>query len=188
MMADTTLFENLFVVYETMLSTTIVEVALPWAYESFVSGSQIGSSKFLETINTYDADQLLALADDLGRVFEALINMDVFSNNGIDFTNTDNLKTVVDVVNEHVPFSAQFKDYLNRLVSLSHILGVVPVTYTDSTLIDEAYIVRDVMQAVQRIGNSISSRIQSKDYSFISEAAFQDDVILIVDRLGDSKV
>ncbi|MGI6769562.1 MAG: hypothetical protein ACOX5E_01740, partial [Bacilli bacterium] len=171
-----------------MLATTIVEVALPWAYESFVLGTPIESSPFLETINTYDDEQLLALADELGAVFEALILMDVFSNNGIDFTVTENLKTIVDTINEHVPFSAQFKDYLNRLVSLSHILGVVPVTYTDSTLMDEAYIIRDVMQAVQRIGSSVQSRVQANDYSFIEEAAFQDDAILIVNRLGDSKV
>lgn len=176
---NTELMNTLIDILEAYFATNISDEITPWFINYLLSSVN-------KTISMSDT-QVNNLCDDVVVALRALSQMGAFSNNGIDFTNkalTDKVFNVFD----NFKFDQKTQAIINQFRRNMYELGVLPVDYSEANTKDEFNAYKNFMTKLNSFVNTYKNALTSKDFSIVSDLAFQNDITNLVSLATESKL
>ena len=192
MLANKDLFVEISFVLDTLLDTTMSFVFVPWIYESYVvdiisSLPTLDGKVDFSKLESYRGSEVIELCEDGITVFNEMIAMNVFGMSGIDFTDNQHVKTMLDILLKHVGFSARIENYLHKLAERSYLMGVIPVSYDQVTSTrTELSIIKNIAVDTLNVLRNYASALTSRNFATLTNGACEADVLAIIDKLGES--
>ncbi len=126
-------------------------------------------------------DQVYNLCDDIIVALRALSDMGAFSNNGIDFTNKELTDKVFAVVYNNVNLRS-YRKYFDKLVRNIAEYGVIDVNYEVVNHTTEVKALKAIAKQCADFIKKYKDVGKNKDYSFVSDINFQEDVTALVNK------
>ena len=190
MLANKPLFEEIYTALDTTLSTTLVNVMLPWAYESYVA-PRLNSLPIpaeyvdLSRLAGYRGAEVIELFDDILAAYASALDMNVFGTEGINFTNKAHLTNIVNLMLKHVELHAKLEDYLVRFVNKSDRMGVIVVPYAEVTSTRaELSAMKGIVSSLRDLASKYGSALGN--LSILASAGFENDVMALLNKVGES--
>ena len=197
MIGDTELMAHVISVYETAITTETAEIllpviandyALPYLYNLTV---QLGRP--VEQFNrTYADETIMKVANKGAAALDALMELGVFSNNGITLANeagtatNEEIVRIYDLVIEYAPVPARVKPWLANLVDNVYILGNIPLDYSNMRFADEKESVVEFISLAQELINKVTSLASASDINGIIN--LEDEVVELYNKALESEI
>ena len=190
MFANKALFEEIYNALDTSLDTTLFNVMLPWAYETYVGPRLTSLPIPAEYINVskaagYKGAEVIELFDDILAAYASTLEMNVFGTSGIDFTNKAHVTNIVDLMLKHVDLHSKLENYLVRFANKSDRMGIIVVPYEEVTSTrGELSAIKGILASVRDLASNYGSALS--DLGVLGSAAFENDVMALLAKIEES--
>lgn len=134
---------------------------------------------------TVNADDK-AVLNNISEFLFGLVEIGVFSNDGIDFTKTTVINGMVDNLYDSITLSGKVKSMIDRINSRVDAFGVVPFNWTEISAQNEAKVAIDVVKLLAEFIKDHKDMIQAKDLSILADPHAQAKLTDIINRIADS--
>ena len=192
MFANTSLFEEISFVLDTLLDTTVVNVFAPWAYEVYAVEAianipDLDGNMNLTKLQSYVGQQVIDLFEDGIVVLNELIAMGVFSSTGIDFSDNTHVEAIVDILLEHVEFSSKFENYIVKATERAYLMGVIPTAYEDvESTRGELSLIKSIATSAIDLLETYGSSLASSNFAALVDGTCEAEVLAIIDKVNES--
>ncbi|MBQ3001455.1 MAG: hypothetical protein IJD76_03145, partial [Bacilli bacterium] len=182
--------EELFVTLHKLMNevinnTTLGEEVYTWAFATYVK-DRIPGNEMIDDIAFYNDEEALGLVNDMIRVLEIAIEMNVFGNDDLDFTNSSLNKELVSIIKRHVKVSGKLEKVLNRFANRGTLMGTIDKDYslvTDDA--SETVIIKSVVYAMAKLAKDYGTQIAG-NLSVVASDALENDVMNLLHMMEES--
>lgn len=130
-------------------------------------------------------EQVYSLCDDIIVALRALSEMGAFSNNGVDFTNSELTDKVFAVIYNNVNLRS-YKKYFDKFVRNIAEYGVISLNYEAASTSNEISVAKGLIKQLITFVKTYVTYIKNKDLSIVSDPVFQADVTSLVNKALES--
>lgn len=180
LLGNSTLVENLIVAFDNLSDTTLA-VELGDVVFAIVNNKLSPRGIVINTDTSYVYDNMVSFAHDM-------LEMGVFSNGGIDFTNRDRNLEMLSYINNSVTLPDALSKIVNKVFDYADALGVVDFTYEGLSLKNELTTLIDSLTSAISFARSHASNIKARNFAFINETSVQNDINQLVLNASKSKI
>ena len=177
-LANTDAIYALVEMYTIAIDTTLVQT---FANKVFAVVDKL-NAKLPITINVNEEEVLYNISDFLF----GLIELGVFSNNGIDFTDAETIEMMKEAVLNSVAVPAKLETYINRACTRLYAYGVVPFNWNEVNAKAEIKLAYKLAKLAVNFVKENASSIKAKDLAMIADANVQADLIEMINVLSES--
>ena len=132
-LGDTTLMTHVVELYEGMIETSLVKEGSYWARDEYASKVNSFIPEF-ESYTNAEVDLLLA---NLAVTLDAMLEMGVFSNTAIDFTDSNITDRFFTVFEQIYANKENVMKHVNKIKANAALLGIIPINYADMVYEEE---------------------------------------------------
>ncbi len=185
-LANTEMMDAFITIYNGCVDTDSVQIIANWVYNKYIASiveSRNWTSKFDTTEETVSQ-----ITKEVGNILEAFLDMGVFSNNGIDFTNANITDRLFGIFENVYQFSEKKMVLVNMLKANLDIIGVVPFTYENMYMKNELRIARDVLRSLRTLLREHKDEFSNNPIKALNNLTVQNKLDSIIERLFDSKI
>lgn len=143
------------------------------------------SSMINVTFSEKTDEQVYSLCDDIIVALRALSEMGAFSNNGVDFTNSELTDKVFAVIYNNVNLRS-YKKYFDKFVRNIAEYGVISLNYEAASTSNEISVAKGLIKQLITFVKTYVTYIKNKDLSIVSDPVFQADVTSLVNKALES--
>ena len=182
-LGNTDLMEHGIALYEGLVDTTALKELAYWLQERYAAKF----NSIAPELQAYDNAQVDLLLNNIAVTLNAMLEMGVFSNNEIDFTNsalTDKLFVVFEQV-----FAGRTKamSLINKVKNNMDLLGNVPVDYSDTVFAEEYSTALSLVRKAYNFYKNYKG-ILNKDFTILADSQCQSDIIELFNTGLNSKL
>ena len=167
-------------VYTISIDTTLVRT---FASKALNAVSKL-AAKFKSTVNENDVEVLYNISDFL---FGA-IELGVFSNNGIDFTDAATIQMMKECVFDSVTLPGKVQSLINKVCNRAYAYGVVPFDWNQVSLTHEAKVYYNLAKQAVRFVKANAASIKALDLSILADAKVQADLTAMANKASESSI
>ena len=170
-LGDTVLMTNVVELYKGMINTSLVVEVSHWARDEYASKVDSFVPEFASYTNA-EVDLLLA---NLAITLDAMLEMGVFSNNVIDFTNpavTDKFFTVFEQVYAN---KENVMKHVNKIKANAALLGIIPINYADMVYEEEHVANETLISVIKEFLDNYKSSL-SNNFVSLADPQCQIDI------------
>lgn len=185
-LANTEMMEAFITIYNGCVDTDSIQVLANWAFEKYVSpiAEKRGwVSKFDTTEET-----VAQMAKELGIILEAFLEMGVFSNNGIDFTDQTVTDKLFGIFENVYTFTDQRLVLINMLKENMEVIGVVPFTYENVHMRNELKIARNLLNLVKDFINNHLDEFRTNAIHTLNSVTVQNEIDTMIENMFGSMI
>lgn len=185
-LANTEMMAAFVTIYNGCVDTDLVQIIANWAFDKYVSpiAEKRGwVSKFETTEET-----VAQMSKEIGRILEAFLEMGVFSNNGIDFTDQTVTDKLFGIYENVYAFTNQRLVLIDMLKENMEVIGVVPFTYENVLINNELNIMKNIVNLVTSFINNHKNELNANAIDALNSTAVQNEIDAIIERLFDSMI
>ncbi len=183
---NTELMSAVVALYQGALDTNVFKAISSWGYEKYVL-PKLENANLAHRLGI-DENSIEPLCQEFGVVLDALLDMGAFSNNGIDFTNTENTDRLFGVFTNVFDLSDKTMTPINKLKKNMYVLGKVDLVYPEGSLkVELKAIYRAMMKALDII-TRYGDQLKTEKYELFDDQTFQNEVTALVNQAFESKV
>lgn len=135
----------------------------------------------------FTEEKVQLLYEAFGETLDAMLDMGVFSNDGIDFTNKDNTDRLFTIFEDVLVPTGQFATHIRHLRDNIYELGVIPFTYEYLSTSHEISFAKNIIKVVSNFYKEHGIDLR-KDISNITNKEVQDDITQLFKELLDSEI
>ena len=126
-LGDTVLMTNVIDLYEGLIETSLVKELAHWAKEEYASNIESVIPEF----GTYTNDEVDLLLNNLAVTLNAMLEMGVFSNSAIDFTNASVTDRFFVVLEQIYANKEDVMTNINKIKENAALFGIISINYAD---------------------------------------------------------
>lgn len=124
---------------------------------------------------TFTEEKVQALYEAFGETLYAMLDMGVFSNNGIDFTNSDNTDRLFKIFEDVLVPTGQFATHLRNIKNNMYEFGYIPFTYEYLSTSNEIDAAKTIISSLKAMYTNHFQAIRN-DKTYITDPTFQLDL------------
>lgn len=132
-LGDTKLMTNVVELYKGVIETSTVVELSHWAKDEY--GTKLES--FIPEFGTYENAEVDLLLDNLAVTLQAMLEMGVFSNTAIDFTDASITDRFFVVFEQIYAEKDNIMEHIAKIKEHAELLGIIPINYADIVTEDE---------------------------------------------------
>ena len=126
--------------------------------------------------------------NNIADILYGLIDLGLFSNNGIDFTNTAVVESMKVKLYEMVKLPGKVVKLINIIVENVEVYGYVPFSWNSISLKSELSVAKSVALSAKSLLSTYGSRLVNTDLTVLADANLQAEVNSLVAKMFKSKV
>lgn len=171
-------------IYQTILQSDLVKELAYWAYVNYGRDAIAN----IPTIGEYEFTKadIMSLATDFGIALDALLDMGLFSNDGIDFTNRDNTDRLFIILENNFELTEEMAKNINNAKENMYEIGIVPLTYAG---ISNASEIEAYKHAIELIKSFAEKYADIKDnLNKVTSVEFQEELQDCVSAIFESSI
>ena len=177
-LANTDAIYALVEIYTIAIETTLVQ---SFAEKAFAVIDKL-NAKLPITISVNEEEVLYNISDFLF----GLVELGVFSNNGIDLTNTATIEMMKQAVLNSVDLPAKLEKLVNMVCARLYAYGVVPFNWDVIDAKAEVKLAKEVAKLALSFVKENASSIKAKDLSMFADPEVQADLTEMLETLSES--
>ncbi len=185
-MANTELMAALITIYNGCVDTDTVQIIAHWVYDKYVAPIE-QERQWVSRFATVD-ETVAQMAKELGSILDAFLEMGVFSNNGIDFTNKAATDKLFGIFENVYIFTDPRMILIDMLKEGFEELGVIPFSYENVHMKNEIKVVRDVLKLVRDFAKNHTNELKQNLFGTLDSYAIQSEIDDIIARMFDSVI
>ena len=135
MLGDKVLFENIETVMDDLINITLGKELALYVYDTYLV-DKIPARSMFDKIRNYDETEVYDMLVDLVKVYNIMVEMNVFGNDPLDFTNSAHAETLVAIAKRHLVLNSKLEKVVNKYEAKAPLMGMIPKDY--SLITDEA--------------------------------------------------
>ena len=170
-LGDTTLMTHVVELYKGMIETSLVEEVSYWARDEYAS--KVNS--FIPDFATYTNAEVDLLLANLAITLDAMLEMGVFSNTAIDFTNTTATDKFFVVFEQVYANKENISKHVNKIKDNAALFGVIPVNYADMVYAEEHEANVTLVDVVSKFLDNYKSSL-AKNFVSLADPQCQIDI------------
>ena len=132
-LGDTKLMTHVVELYKGVIETSTVVELSHWARDEYAE--KVNS--FIPEFGTYTNDEVDLLLDNLAVTLQAMLEMGVFSNTEIDFTDASITDRFFAVFEQIYAEKDNIMEHITKIKEHAELLGIIPINYADIVTEDE---------------------------------------------------
>ncbi len=171
-LGNTDLMTSVVAVYETLITTTIGKEVSYWASDEYAD-KLVG---YIPEIKEYTNDQIDELLANLGITLNGMLEMGVFSNDEIDFTNVDATNNFFTVFNFVYANNEKVMKNLTKIQENVALIGTVAINYAGIVKEEETPAIKDMIKVVKDFLDEYKASL-SNNFAVLADANCQDDIL-----------
>lgn len=182
-LGNTVLMSHVIELYKAFVDTTLIKEIAYW-YAAEYPNKLVG---FIPDIKVYEEADIDLLFTKLGVTLDGMLEMGVFSNTQIDFTNaaaTDKFFAVFEYVYQN---KESYMKHVNKIKTNVALIDIVPITYEGILKEEESPSIREIAKLVNQFIKDYKDSLKSNLLA-LSLPNCQDDIINLVYTSFDSKI
>ena len=176
--ANTDAIYALVEIYTISIETTLVK---SFAEKVFAVVDKL-NNRLPITINVNEEEVLYNISDFLF----GLIELGVFSNDGIDFTDAATIEMMKQSVYDSVVLPQKLQTLINRVLSRAYAYGVVPFNWDIIDVKHEVKVAYALAKQALSFVQENASRIKALDLSMLADAEVQADLTEMIETISES--
>ena len=176
--ANTDAIYALVEIYTISIETTLVK---SFAEKVFAVVDKL-NNRLPITINVNEEEVLYNISDFLF----GLIELGVFSNDGIDFTDAATIEMMKQSVYDSVALPQKLQTLINRVLSRAYAYGVVPFNWDIIDVKHEVKVAYALAKQALSFVQENASRIKALDLSMLADAEVQADLTEMIETISES--
>lgn len=165
----TELMSTVVYAYQDILEANLVKELIYWAYETYGRNVLANIPNFKDP--EFSKTNVLNIATDLGITLEALLDMGLFSNNGIDFTNRENTDRLFVILENNFNYSDEMAKNINNVKENMYEYGIIPLSYAGISNFTETRAFSKAYEAIKAFAEKYANI--ANDLNVIATEEFQ---------------
>ena len=186
MLGDKVLFENIETIMNDLINTTLGKELALYVYDTYLV-DKIPARSMFDKIRNYDETEVYDMLVDLVKVYNIMVEMNVFGNDPLDFTNSAHAETLVAIAKKHLVLNSKLEKVVNKYEAKAPLMGMIPKDY--SLITDEALekaTIKEVLRLAKAFINEYVNDFINGNYAIISTDKFESDIMNILHEMEKS--
>ena len=185
-LANTELMDAVITIYNGCVDTDSIQVIANWVYSKYIAPIE-EERHWVSRFDTVD-ETVAQIAKEFGFILEAFLEMGVFSNDGIDFTNKVATDKLFGIFENVYIFTDQRMVLIDMLKEGFEELGVIPFSYENIRMNNEIKVVRDVFRLVRDFMNKHLDDFKQNVLETLDSYAVQNEIDEIISCMFESMI
>lgn len=185
-LANTELMDAVITIYNGCVDTDSIQVIANWVYSKYIAPIE-EERHWVSRFDTVD-ETVAQIAKEFGFILEAFLEMGVFSNDGIDFTNKVATDKLFGIFENVYIFTDQRMVLIDMLKGGFEELGVIPFSYENIRMNNEIKVVRDVFRLVRDFMNKHLDDFKQNVLETLDSYAVQNEIDEIISCMFESMI
>ena len=186
MLGDKVLFENIETVMNDLINTILGKELALYVYDTYLV-DKIPARSMFDKIRNYDETEVYDMLVDLVKVYNIMIEMNVFGNDPLDFTNSVHAEMLVAIAKKHLVLNSKLEKVVNKYEAKAPLMGMIPKDY--SLITDEALekaTIKEVLRLAKAFINEYVNDFINGNYAIIATDKFESDITNILHEMEKS--